>query len=142
MQHFIDAAERGNIPAMGNRCQCRDELDRFALAGSLAAAHCLATMYANGLGVAQDRVLEYAWVRWGLREGVLTPDDDGRDNFEGWLTNLRADLSREEQLHGLREFKRLRTARDLLRRISTGVPPGLASNDRPAQVTPGYTEVF
>jgi hypothetical protein len=123
--HFIDAAERGSIAAMGNLCDCGEELESLALEGSLTAAHCLATMYAGGLGVAKDRALEYAWVRWGLREGVLSQDDDGRGNFEGWLTLLRAELPREQQRHGLREFNRLREARDLLRRISA---PGNAAS--------------
>jgi hypothetical protein len=91
-------------------------LEKLALDGSAAAARHLAKMYEGGLGVEQDNALLYAWVRWGLREGKLTPDNDSRENFSAWHARLKQDLPAEDQRCGLRAFNQLKVARDALHR--------------------------
>jgi uncharacterized protein len=112
----VDAAELGDIVAMGNLSDYREDLERLALDGSLTGAHYLAKMYEGGLGVEQDNALLYAWVRWGLREGKLTLDDDSRGTFRDWLWLLKQDLPADDQRRGLQSFNQLKVTRDALHR--------------------------
>ena len=112
----VGAAARGDVVAMGNLADYREDLERLALDGSLSAAHWLARMYESGLGVEKDDALLYAWVRWGLRRGKLGIEDDGFGNFRAWLETLKQDLPPEDQRRGLRAFNALKLARDALHR--------------------------
>ncbi|MFO1315660.1 MAG: tetratricopeptide repeat protein [Burkholderiales bacterium] len=114
-QWHIDAAERGNVFAMGRLSDYREDLERLALEGDLSAAYWLARMYEGGYGVEHDDAMAYAWVRWAVRRGKREIDDDF-GNCCAWLENLRAELSGEEQQRGLRAFNRLALARDALHR--------------------------
>lgn len=45
----VDAAERGDVVAMGDLLDYREDLERLAIDGNLSAAHWLAKMCEGGL---------------------------------------------------------------------------------------------
>ena len=118
----VDAAEEGDVFAMGNLSDYREDLERLALDGSLTSAHWLARMYEDGLGVEKDNALLYAWVRWGAREGKPRPDDEAIGNFIGWFELLKRDLPAKDQRRGLLAFNNLKLARDALQRDWSKAP--------------------
>jgi len=112
----VDAAELGDVVAMGNLSDYREDLERLALDGSLTATHFLARMYERGLAVEQDNATLYAWVRWGARECAPRADDDLRASLPAWLALLERDLPAADQERGLATLAVFEAARDALHR--------------------------
>jgi hypothetical protein len=104
-QLHVKAARAGDVVSMGNLVDYHADIEREALAGSLRAALCLATMYDDGVVVEKNAAIGYAWLLVGKGYGCHDDDQVARDELYERTLASYSELSSAEKEEAYRTFE-------------------------------------